>query len=139
MRAPRDWSRRSPDSTPTYRRIDPMPRGHSILPGSHPSAGPVGRCVVRFATSSARLNVDVVIAPDKFAGTLSAPEAAAAIASGWRESAPGSRLIELPLSDGGPGLLDVVEYASGGERVPVATIDPLGRPVSADVLVTDAE
>jgi glycerate kinase len=78
----------------------------------------------------------VVIAPDKFAGTLSAPEAAEAVAAGWRGGAPDPDLALLPLSDGGPGLLDVVEHARGGERVPVVASDPLGRSVPADILVT---
>ena len=79
----------------------------------------------------------VVIAPDKFAGTLTATEAAEAIAAGWRSVAPDNELATIPLSDGGPGLLDVVEHALGGARVPVVTRDPLGRPIPADVLVTD--
>lgn len=77
----------------------------------------------------------VVIAPDKFAGTLSAPEAADAIAAGWRRAAPATELVRLPLSDGGPGLLDVVEQVIGGERVPVVTTEPLGRSVPAEILV----
>jgi glycerate 2-kinase len=77
----------------------------------------------------------VVVAPDKFAGTLSAPEVARAVAAGWRSVVPDAELVSLPLSDGGPGLLDVVEHALGGERIPVVTTDPLGRAVPADVLV----
>src|SRR4051812_7507215 len=68
---------------------------------------------------SARSLMRVVLAPDKFAGTLSAPQVADAIAAGWRAVAPDAELVALPLSDGGPGLLDVVEQALGGERVPV--------------------
>lgn len=78
----------------------------------------------------------VVIAPDKFAGTLTATEAAEAISAGWRSVAPGDETRIIPLSDGGPGLLDVVEHTLGGQRVPVITTDPLGRPIPADVLVT---
>jgi glycerate kinase len=77
----------------------------------------------------------IVIAPDKFAGTLSATEAAEAIASGWRTVAPSTEIETLPLSDGGPGFLDVVEHALDGERVPLITTDPLGRPIPADVFV----
>lgn len=45
----------------------------------------------------------VLVAPDKFAGTLTATQAAAAIAEGWRRQAPGDTLVCLPMSDGGPG------------------------------------
>jgi glycerate kinase len=79
--------------------------------------------------------VRVLICPDKFAGTLSAPAAAAAVAEGWRGRAPSDDLIERPLADGGPGFVDVLAQALGGRRVPVSTVDPLGRPVSGDVLL----
>ena len=46
----------------------------------------------------------VLIAPDKFAGTLSAVEAAEAIAAGWRRQAPDDELDLVPMADGGPGL-----------------------------------
>jgi glycerate kinase len=76
--------------------------------------------------------VRVLICPDKFAGTLSAPEAAAAIADGW--SAP-DELIRRPLSDGGPGFVEVLAEALAGRRIPVPTVDPLGRPVEGEILL----
>lgn len=63
----------------------------------------------------------VVIAPDKFAGTLTAVEAARAIALGWARSAPGDDLVLLPLSDGGPGFVDTLHGVLGGELLAVAT------------------
>ncbi|MER5335621.1 glycerate kinase [Micromonospora sp. NPDC002717] len=79
----------------------------------------------------------VLLCPDKFAGTLSAPEVADAVAAGWREVAPGDDLHVRPLSDGGPGFLDVLGDALGGRRIPVPTVDPLGRPVAGEILLTD--
>jgi glycerate 2-kinase len=81
--------------------------------------------------------VHVLIAPDCFTGTLSAGEAAEAIAEGWRRSAPDDDLTLLPLSDGGPGFLDVLSRALGGATVPVTVADPLRRPVPAAILVVD--
>jgi glycerate kinase len=81
--------------------------------------------------------VRVLICPDKFAGTLSAVAAADAIAAGWAEAKPADELVRRPLADGGPGFLDVIERAVGGRRVPVSTVDPLGRPVPGEVLVVD--
>jgi glycerate 2-kinase len=70
----------------------------------------------------------VLICPDKFAGTLSARQAATAIADGWRGGAQsGDDLDVRPLSDGGPGFVDVLDAALSGKRLPVATVDPLGR------------
>ena len=79
------------------------------------------------------MGVRVLICPDKFAGTLSAPEAAEAIASGW--SVPGDDLVRRPLSDGGPGFVEVLAEALDGRRIPVRTVDPLGRPVPGEVLL----
>lgn len=78
----------------------------------------------------------VLICPDKFAGTLSAVEAAEAIAAGWQAGAPGDEVSVRPLADGGPGFLEVLAAAVGGRFVPAATVDPLGRPVPGSVLVT---
>ena len=80
--------------------------------------------------------VRVLICPDKFAGTLSAVEAAEAIAAGWRTGAPGDEVTVLPLADGGPGFLEVLVVAVGGRLVPATTVDPLGRPAEGSVLVT---
>ncbi|GIG69011.1 glycerate kinase family protein [Phytomonospora endophytica] len=77
----------------------------------------------------------VLICPDKFAGTLSAPQVAEAIAEGWAGVAAESKLTRRPLADGGPGFVEVLATALGGTRVPVETVDPLGRPVTGEVLV----
>jgi glycerate kinase len=79
--------------------------------------------------------VRVLICPDKFAGTLTAPAAAAAIAAGWHDTAPADQTVERPLADGGPGFVDVLAQALGGRRVPVSTVDPLGRPAAGEVLL----
>lgn len=77
----------------------------------------------------------VLVCPDKFAGSISAPEAAAALAQGWREVHPQHRVHQRPQADGGPGFLDVVAAAVDGHRVPVQTVDPLGRPVPGWILL----
>jgi glycerate kinase len=72
--------------------------------------------------------VKVIIAPDKFAGTLSAAEAAAAIADGWRSRRPDDTLVLAPMADGGAGTLDVVAaVVDGAERVEVEVADARGR------------
>lgn len=73
----------------------------------------------------------VLICPDSFGGTLSAPDVAEALAAGWQAARPDDELAQLPLSDGGPGLLDVLEAALPGSRLHARAVqDPLGRPVS---------
>jgi len=79
----------------------------------------------------------IVVAPDKYAGTLSAVEAARAIAEGWRRQAPGDEVDQCPMADGGPGFLDVLHEALGGELVAATVRGPLGDPVPAGVLLVD--
>ncbi|MET8094209.1 glycerate kinase, partial [Micromonospora sp. NPDC005220] len=78
----------------------------------------------------------VLLCPDKFAGTLSAPEVAAAVAAGWRTVTEGDDLLIRPLADGGPGFVEVLAEALGGRRLPVSTVDPLGRPAAGEILLT---
>lgn len=77
----------------------------------------------------------VLVAPDKFAGTLTAVQAAEAIAAGWSRRAPHDVLDLAPMSDGGPGFVDVLHAALGGELLAVSVTGPYGSPVPATVLV----
>ncbi|SCL23220.1 glycerate kinase [Micromonospora inyonensis] len=83
------------------------------------------------------LGMRVLLCPDKFAGTLPAQEVAHAVAAGWREVADGDELLIRPLADGGPGFVAVLADALGGRRVPVPTVDPLGRATTGEILLTD--
>ncbi len=78
----------------------------------------------------------VLIAPDRFAGALSAVEAAEAIATGWRRQAPGDRLDLAPMADGGPGFVDVLHAHLGGDLLASTVAGPYGEPVPASVLLT---
>ncbi|MBI5162099.1 MAG: glycerate kinase, partial [Micrococcales bacterium] len=71
-----------------------------------------------------------LVAPDKFKGTLTAPEAAEAIAEGLRAAVPEARIRTLPIADGGEGTVDAV-VAAGGERRVARVTGPLGQPVDA--------
>lgn len=75
----------------------------------------------------------VLIAPDSFAGSLTATEAAEAIARGWKSGAPHDVVTILPLSDGGPGFVDVFS----GQVELVTVSDPLGRAVPARIVVDE--
>src|SRR4051794_27479103 len=77
----------------------------------------------------------VLIAPDKFAGTLTAVEAAEAIATGWRRRAPEDELDLAPMADGGPGFVDVLHASIGGDLLAAAVRGPYRDPVSASGLV----
>ena len=77
----------------------------------------------------------VLIAPDKFAGTLTAVEAATAIEAGWRRRDPDAEVYIAPMADGGPGFLDVLGTVVDGTLLSVTVHGPLGEPVPATVLL----
>lgn len=67
----------------------------------------------------------IIAAVDKFRGTATAAEVAAAIGSaGWEL---GHDVVEIPVADGGEGLLDVL----GGPNRTSTVTGPLGNPVEA--------
>jgi glycerate 2-kinase len=70
-----------------------------------------------------------LVAPDKFKGTLSAREVAAAVARGLR--AGGHEAVELPVADGGDGTLEALMSTLEGSLSTATVSDPLGRPVEA--------
>jgi glycerate 2-kinase len=73
----------------------------------------------------------VLIAPQEFKGSLSADEAAAAIAKGIRLAKPDWQCDVLPMSDGGPGLLDAMGHAVRADSHAAVVRDPLGNRVLA--------
>ncbi|MCH1868192.1 glycerate kinase [Nocardioides sp. CFH 31398] len=79
----------------------------------------------------------VLVAPDAFAGAMSAVEAAHAIREGWLRRAPDDEVDLAPMSDGGPGLVDVLQATLGGELLARTVRGPFGEAVPASLLVVD--
>ncbi len=79
----------------------------------------------------------LLIAPDSFGDTLTAVEAAAAIAAGWNRVRPGDHIVVAPQSDGGPGFVDVLAGRLG-ERRRVRVLGPLTKDVSAEWVLDPA-
>ncbi|MGA9345580.1 MAG: glycerate kinase [Nocardioidaceae bacterium] len=79
----------------------------------------------------------VLFAPDSFGGTLTAVEAAAAMAEGWRRRAPGDEVRLVPMSDGGPGFVDVLHASLGGEVLSVTVLDQYGDEAPTGVLMVE--
>ncbi len=76
-------------------------------------------------------SVRVLVAPDKFRGTLTARQAAEAFATGWRRARPGDDLELVPMADGGEGTLDALVDALHGRIVPATVRGPFGDRVEA--------
>jgi glycerate kinase len=75
--------------------------------------------------------VRILIAPDKFKGSLSAPAVAEAIARGVRAVWPDAHLDLAPIADGGEGFAESLAVALGAEWVTAASQDAIGRPIEA--------
>ncbi|WP_406024511.1 glycerate kinase [Nocardioides sp. NBC_00850] len=72
--------------------------------------------------------VRVLVASDKFKGSLTAAEVAAAVSAGIRRGSPGVVVDAIPVADGGDGTLAAAESA-GFVLVPVTVAGPTGEPV----------
>jgi len=73
----------------------------------------------------------VIVAPNSFKGSLSASEAAAAIARGVRQARPEAEVIEIPVADGGEGTVEALVSAKKGTYRSAEVEGPLGDPVQA--------
>lgn len=75
--------------------------------------------------------MNILIAPDKFRGSLEAAEVCDAIASGVRKAYPDAKVTSIPLADGGEGTSKILTRQANGSEVTVTVMDPLNRPVKA--------
>jgi glycerate 2-kinase len=73
----------------------------------------------------------ILIAPDKFKGSLSAREVAENIAIGLRDVLPGAKIEIVPMADGGEGTVEAICDALGGWWKTCNVHDPLGRGIEA--------
>ena len=73
----------------------------------------------------------IVVAPQEFKGTLTALQAASAMAEGARRALPDAQVDVVPLSDGGPGLTQALLTAGGGRLQRSRVRDALSRDIDA--------
>ena len=78
----------------------------------------------------------VVIAPDKFKGTLTAGQVAAHLAAGLGRARPGLKTVQVPVADGGDGTVDAAQ-AAGYRRIEIGVRGPTGKPVTASFALLD--
>lgn len=78
----------------------------------------------------------LLLAPDKFKGSLTAAEVAAHLAAGFRRALPGVEIDELPVADGGEGTVQAA-LAAGFSPVTLTATGPLGEPVTTRYAVRD--
>ncbi|MDQ3963480.1 MAG: glycerate kinase [Actinomycetota bacterium] len=78
-----------------------------------------------------RSELKIVVAPDKFKGSLTALEAAEAMMHAARDVYPAAEFLIRPMADGGEGTLDALMTARGGRMHDVAVTHPLGAIVNS--------
>ncbi|PLK44281.1 glycerate kinase [Emticicia sp. TH156] len=74
----------------------------------------------------------ILLAPDKFRGSLDAPQVCEAMAEGIRMVSAGIETVSLPMADGGEGTLDLLLWYAGGQKKTAQVQDPLGRIINAE-------
>ena len=78
----------------------------------------------------------VVIAPDKFKGTLTAAQVAAHVAAGLEQARPRTDVVQVPVADGGDGTVEAA-VAAGDRSIEMGVRGPTGKPVTASFAVQD--
>ena len=76
------------------------------------------------------MNEQVVVASDKFKGSLAAAEVAARVAAGLARGGFDGEVVSVPVADGGDGTVDAA-VAAGYRRVALGVRGPVGKPVTA--------
>src|SRR5438093_3611663 len=73
----------------------------------------------------------ILVAPDKFKGTLTARDAAENIAKGLLDVLPDAQIEVVPMADGGEGTAEAICDARGCSGLKCKAYDPLGREIDA--------
>lgn len=81
----------------------------------------------------------IILAPDSFKGTFSAPEVCRALEVGIRKACQDCEIVSYPLADGGEGTLDVLLRLLGGREIETEVLDPLNRPIGASFGLTSGK
>jgi len=82
------------------------------------------------------MHVKVVIAPDKFKGSLTSFEICDAIEKGLQKASSSFEIIKLPLADGGDGLSEVISYYTQATLQPTEVLNPLFEIISSSWLLS---
>ena len=80
----------------------------------------------------------IILAPDKFKGSLTANEFCAAVEKGIKNVIPTAEIVKLPLADGGDGTIDVINYYLNGKEQQLEVKDPFFRSIKASYLYAEA-
>ncbi|GAA4280589.1 glycerate kinase [Gaetbulibacter aestuarii] len=79
-----------------------------------------------------------ILAPDKFKGSLTGLQFCEVVENSLLKVMPDSEILKLPLSDGGDGTIEILDYHLDGETVAITVSDPLFRPIQSSFLYMPA-
>jgi len=78
----------------------------------------------------------ILLAPDKFKGSLTSFEVCEALEKGLRMASPDIEIIQMPMADGGEGWLELIANYTEGVEIPLEVSNPLFHPVKASWLLS---
>lgn len=81
----------------------------------------------------------IVVAPDKFKGSLTGFEFCSAVEEGFLKVSPNVILLKKPLADGGDGTLGVIKHYMGGTVQKLHVQDPLFRTIQASYILSESK
>lgn len=81
----------------------------------------------------------ILVAPDKFRGSLEAAEVCDAVKQGVLQAYPDAEVTTIPLADGGEGTSAILTSQANGRQVNLTVTDPLGRPLQAVYGISEDE
>lgn len=79
----------------------------------------------------------ILLAPDKFKGSINSFDVCASLAKGLKENDSSFHTLSFPMADGGDGFARVLAYYLGATERKCATTDPLGRPIQASYFLSE--
>ena len=88
--------------------------------------------IYRFLLVFDASSMKILLAPDKFRGSLTAAEVCEAMSEGIRKAIPNAEILAIPMADGGEGTAAILTLNAGGKMHAVSVSDPLGRTVNAE-------
>lgn len=77
----------------------------------------------------------ILLAPDKFKGSLTAVQVCHSWKKGIQGSLPDAEIVSLPLADGGEGSLSIIQSLYHLEPIKVSVKNPLGKSIEAEFLM----
>lgn len=81
----------------------------------------------------------IILAPDKFKGSLTAFEFCDAVEKGLKKNLPKAKIVQVPLADGGDGTIEIINHYMQGTFVEVDVCNPFFQKIQASYLYSETQ